>query len=181
MDLNTLRGRLPETAKDVKLNLSSMLRSENLNPRQLYGTLLATAFATRNADLYAAARTEAAQHLEPADLELSVRIASTMAMNNVYYRFVHLVENPEYGELPARLRMQALAHPPEDRADRELWALAVSAVNGCGMCIRSHEQVLRGDGVTAAQIQDAVRIAAIVASAAAALDGAAVTGGVTAA
>ncbi len=170
MNLKTLADRLPATAKDVKLNLSSMLRSENLSERQLYGTLVATAFATRNSELLAAAREEAREHLTPADLELSVRIATTMGMNNVYYRFLHLVGKPEYGELPARLRMQALAHPPEDRGDRELLALAVSAVNGCGMCIQAHEQVLREDGVSIAVIHDAVRVAAIVASAAAALD-----------
>jgi alkyl hydroperoxide reductase subunit D len=164
MSLDTLKQRLPETAKDLKLNLGTVARSEHLSPRQLYGTLVATALAARNPEVLAALQGEAAGKLEPADLQLAKAIASTMSMNNVYYRFLHLVEQPQYGELPPRLRMQALGGPAEDKLDRELWALAVSAVNGCGMCIQAHERVLVEAGATRQQIQDAVRIAAVVAA-----------------
>jgi alkyl hydroperoxide reductase subunit D len=83
-------------------------------------------------------------------------------MNNVYYRFVHLVGQDDYRTMPARLRMNALAKPGVDKADFELWSLAVSAVNGCGLCIESHEKVLRDHGVNRESIQAAVRIAAVV-------------------
>ena len=63
-----------------------------------------------------------------------------MAMNNVYYRFVHLASNPIYGTLPAKLRMNVIGAPGIDKADFELFSLAVSAQNGCGMCIDSHEE-----------------------------------------
>ena len=83
-------------------------------------------------------------------------------MNNVYYRFVHLVGHDDYRTMPARLRMNALARPGVEKADFELWSLAVSAVNGCGMCLESHEQVLRDHGVAREAIQAAVRVAAVV-------------------
>ena len=92
-----------------------------------------------------------------------------MGMNNVYYRFVHLSSNPEYGKLPARLRMQALANHGASSDDFELWSLAVSAVNGCGLCIDSHERKLRDAGVSAATVQDAIRIASILHAVAAVL------------
>ncbi|MEO0652616.1 MAG: carboxymuconolactone decarboxylase family protein [Planctomycetota bacterium] len=168
--MQDLKQRLPETAKDLKLNLGSITRSEHLNQRQLYGTLVATGLAARNAEVLAAVEREATAHLTPEDLALAKSIASTMGMNNVYYRFAHLVEDEEYLSLPARLRMQALGGGEDDRLDRELWALAVSAVNGCGMCIQSHERVLREHGATKAQIQDAVRIAAVVTAVSAVLD-----------
>lgn len=171
MGIDTIRERLPETAKDLRLNLSTVLRSEHLTPRQALGTLVATAFAARNEELLAAARAEAARVLTPADVALAVSIATTMSMNNVYYRFVHLVGDEAYGKLPARLRMQALGAPETDKLDRELWALAVSAVNGCGMCMGAHEKVLTKAGATREQVQDAVRIAAVVAAVATALDG----------
>src|SRR6056297_2633674 len=93
-----------------------------------------------------------------------------MGMNNVYYRFLHLVEDPEYAQIPARLRMQALSAPAEDKLDRELWALAVSAVNGCGQCIQAHEKTVLQHGASKAMVHDAVRIASVVNAAAAALD-----------
>jgi alkyl hydroperoxide reductase subunit D len=101
-----------------------------------------------------------------------------MAMNNVYYRFTHLVGG-DYPNMPARLRMNVMARPGVDKADFELWSLAVSAVNGCGMCMESHEKVVRAAGLTTEQVQAAVRIAATVHAVAATLDGeAALAGGV---
>ncbi len=85
-----------------------------------------------------------------------------MAMNNVYYRFVHLVANPEYGTKPARLRMNLIGQHGIAKDDFELFALAVSAMNGCGMCMDSHERVLLEHGVKTDAIQNAVRIAAVV-------------------
>jgi alkyl hydroperoxide reductase subunit D len=100
-----------------------------------------------------------------------------MAMNNIYYRFVHLASAPEYGAMRAGLRMNAIGNPGVDRADFELWSLAVSAINGCGMCIDSHEKELRKAGVRPEQVQAAVKIAAVVHAAAAVLDGEAAAAG----
>ncbi len=84
-----------------------------------------------------------------------------MAMNNVYYRFVHLASNPEYAQIPAKLRMNVIGSPGIDKADFELFCLAVSAMNGCGMCIDSHEKVLKSHGVKADVIQAAARVGAV--------------------
>lgn len=92
--------------------------------------------------------------------------------DDVYYRFVHLASNPEYKMMPARLRMNALGHPGVDRADFELWALAVSAINGCGACMNAHEKALRQSGVSSDAIQTAARFAAIVQSVAVAIEAA---------
>lgn len=81
--------------------------------------------------------------MTPAAVEASRSAASVMAMNNVYYRFVHLASNPEYKTMPPRLRMNWLGNPAWTRADFELWALAVSAINGRGACMDAHENTLR--------------------------------------
>jgi alkyl hydroperoxide reductase subunit D len=83
-------------------------------------------------------------------------------MNNVYYRFVHLVANPEYGTMPAKLRMNFIGSHGIPKEDFELFCIAVSAMNGCGMCIDSHERVLLEHGVKSDTIQSAVRIAAVI-------------------
>ncbi len=92
-----------------------------------------------------------------------------MAMNNIYYRFVHVASNRAYETMPARLRMNIVGNPGVDKTDFELWSLAVSAINGCGACIAAHEKVLQG-GVTESTIQTAVRFAAIIQSMAIALE-----------
>ena len=91
-------------------------------------------------------------------------------MNNIYYRFVHMAGDADYKTMPARLRMSVIAQPGVDKSDFELWSLAVSAINGCGMCIEAHERAVRKEGITAEQVQAAVRIAAVVNAAAAVLD-----------
>jgi alkyl hydroperoxide reductase subunit D len=100
--------------------------------------------------------------LDPAAFAAAKAAAAIMAMNNVYYRFLHLVEDEEYAKLRAGLRMNVIANPGTARENFELWSLAVSAVNGCGKCMTAHEKVLREAGLTREQIQAAVRIAAVV-------------------
>lgn len=160
--IENLKNAIPAYAKDLKLNLSSVAADTTLTPKQTWGGLLAAALASRNATVIAAISAEAAGILTPQAFDAAKTAAAIMAMNNIYYRFVHLVSEAEYGTLPARLRMNALANPGVDKADFELWSLIVSAVNGCGLCIDSHEKVLRKAGVGTAQVQQAVRIAAVI-------------------
>jgi alkyl hydroperoxide reductase subunit D len=171
MTIDTIRDALPDYAKDLKLNLSSLLNDSVLTEQQRWGTLLATALASRNARLVAAVSADAAQHLSPAAANAAKAAASIMAMNNIYYRFTHLASDPDYATMPARLRMNVIANPGVDKADFELWSLAVSAINGCGKCIDAHDQVLRQAGMSRDAIQQAVRIASVIHAVAATLDG----------
>jgi alkyl hydroperoxide reductase subunit D len=171
MTLAQIKDRLPDWARDLKLNLGAIASSAELSPRLAWGTALATAIAARNRDLIDAIAADAAPHLSPADERAARAAAAIMGINNVYYRFLHFMEgSDDYAKLPARLRMQVIGNPGVPKLDFELWCLAVSAVIGCEQCVRSHEQVLRAGGTTAAMVQDAVRIAAIVHGVAVALD-----------
>lgn len=170
MSLETLKAALPDYARDIRLNLGSLATEPVLTEEQRAGTFIAAALASRNATVTAALTAEFAPHLSAEALNAARAAASIMAMNNVYYRFTHLVGG-SYPTLPARLRMNVMARPGVDKATFELWSLAVSAVNGCGMCMESHEKAVREHGLTAEQVQAAVRVAAVVHAAAAVLDG----------
>jgi len=170
MTIEALKERIPEYAKDVKLNLGSLANETVLNTQQLAGTFIASALASRNAEVTRAIMAEFAPKLSPEALTAAKASASIMAMNNIYYRFVHLVGG-DYERLPARLRMNVIGKPGIEKVDFELWSLAVSAVNGCGMCLTSHEKVVREGGMSQEQVQAAVRIAAVLHAVAAILDG----------
>ena len=170
MSLQELRDRLPDYAKDIKLNLGTLAAEPVLNEKQRAGTFIASALGARNPVVAAAIIAEFGPKLDAKELAAAKAAAAVMAMNNVYYRFLHLVENEEYGKLPAKLRMSAIGSHGISRADFELWCLAVSAINGCGMCIESHDRAVRKEGMTAEQVQAAVRIAAVVNSATAIVD-----------
>jgi lipoyl-dependent peroxiredoxin subunit D len=172
MSLDAIKDLIPDFARDVRLNLSSLSREESLTEPQRLGLVLACAIAARNPRLLAAAEVEAKDKLEPAAIDAARAAAAIMGMNNVYYRFVHLVSNSAYKTMPARLRMNVLANPGVPKVDFELWSLAVSAINGCGTCLDSHEKALAEAGVPAATIQSAVRVAAVIQSAAIALEAA---------
>jgi alkyl hydroperoxide reductase subunit D len=172
MSIDALKARIPDFAKDVRLNLSSMASDETLTAIQKYGLFVACAIAVRHPEVRQALEAEARTHLDDAAFNAARAAAAIMAMNNVYYRFVHLASNPDYKTLPAKLRMNVIANPGVDKLDFELWSLAVSAINGCGMCIDSHEDVLSKAGVGSQTIQTAVRFAAIIASVAIALEAA---------
>jgi alkyl hydroperoxide reductase subunit D len=173
MSLEELRNRLPGFAKDVKLNVSTMMSDETLSVQQRYGLFLACAITSRNPDVVRAFEMEARAHLSAVALDAAHAAASIMAMNNVYYRFGYLASNKTYEAMPARLRMNVIGNPGVDKADFELWSLAVSAINGCGKCIDAHDKVLRDAGMTEDKIHTAVRFAAIIQSFAVALEAAA--------
>lgn len=170
MSIDALKQRIPDFAKDVKLNLSSMAADETLGQQTKYGLLLAAALATRSPEVIAAMEAEVAGKLSVPAIAAAKAAAAIMAMNNVYYRFVHLASNKEYGTMPARLRMNIIADPGIDKTDFELWSLAISAINGCGACIDAHEKTLKKANVPAAVIHTAVRFAAIVQSVAVAIE-----------
>jgi alkyl hydroperoxide reductase subunit D len=171
MSIETLKNLLPEYAKDLKLNLSSLASEPGLTQQQRAGTFIACALAARNATTTQAIMGEFMDQISPEALTGARAAASIMGMNNIYYRFTHLATAADYKTLPARLRMNVIAKPGVEKADFELWCLAVSAINGCGVCIDSHEKILREAGLTAEQIQAAARIAAVVYAIAATLDG----------
>jgi lipoyl-dependent peroxiredoxin subunit D len=162
MSLKPFADALPDYARDLRLNLSSLLNDQTLGDQRLYGLLLACAHGTGYRPIVEAAEAEVAGRLSGEAANAARAAAAVMAMNNVYYRFVHLASNPEYATLPARLRMNAIGAPGIGKDDFELFSLAVSAINGCGLCIDSHERILQQHGVKAETIQAAVRIAAVV-------------------
>jgi alkyl hydroperoxide reductase subunit D len=162
MSLDTLKARLPDYAKDIRLNLGGIPGITTLTPQQLWGTALATAIASRNPDVIRAIDAVASEHLTPQAKTAARSAAAIMAMNNIYYRFTHLSKNADFMNMPARLRMNVIANPGVDKIDFELWSLAVSAINGCGRCIEAHEDVLLKGGMAKEAVQDAIRIAAII-------------------
>jgi alkyl hydroperoxide reductase subunit D len=162
MTLDQLIDSLPSYAKDLKLNYSSLIRQQTeLTPQQLWGTVVASAVATRTPQLLEAVIAEASNHLSPQAIEGAKAAASIMAMNNIYYRFLHLTSNPKYATIPAKLRMNVLRTHGADPVDFELWSVAVSAINGCGKCVDAHENVLRQKGISEETIAAAIRIAAV--------------------
>ncbi len=160
MSIDALRDLLPSYAKDLSLNLSSLAGETVLTDQQKWGTFLASAHAIGEPEVVTALETAAA--LTPEARNAAKSAAAIMGMNNIYYRSLHLIGNAEYRTLPAKLRMNVLANPGVDKADFELWSLAVSAINGCGMCLDSHEAELRKHGVPNTAVQAALRIAAVV-------------------
>jgi alkyl hydroperoxide reductase subunit D len=168
--LETLRNALPASAKDIKLNLQSVLQAESLSAAQRWGVAVASAIAARNPQLTAAVIEQARREVDASVLEDAAAAASLMAMNNVYYRFRHMIGKPSYADRPARLRMNRLVNPATNKVDFELFSLAVSAITGCETCVRAHEDVVTKGGLSEDQVNDAVRIASVIHAAAVALE-----------
>ncbi len=173
MDLDDLKSLIPEHAKDLRLNVATVLSAEGapgLVEHQILGIALASAIAARNPTLKREIETLVAPRLDAAQVAAARAAAAIMGMNNVYYRFVHLAGNPDYARLPAKLRMNVIGNPGVAKVDFELYSLAVSAINGCGACVAAHDKVVRGAGVSAEGVQSAVRIAAVLHGLAVALE-----------
>ncbi|SRR5690554_5027190 len=169
MNMTDYRNGLGEHGKDTKLNLSNLfgnVETSGMTATQFYGTALALAYSIGDSDLIAAVQAEADGKIE-ANVDAAAKLAATlMAMNNIYYRFVHLCTDKQFSKMPAGLRMNGMANPGVEKTDFELYSLAVSALNGCGMCIDSHVGVLLKHNVSAQVIQQSIKMAAVLNAAA---------------
>ena len=164
MSIEQLKNKLPDYAKDIKLNLASVLTEEgsgDLSQKQIYSIALSVAYASKNFLLIKSIFDEANTILSDADICAAKSAATIMAMNNIYYRFIHLISDKSFSALPVKLRMNVIGNPGSDKIDFELSCLAVSAINGCGMCIDAHTNSLIKSGVSKLGIQSAVRIASV--------------------
>lgn len=165
MNIDAIKEQFPEYARDVKLNLSTILTEEGspeLTQRQIDGIALACAFATKNKALITAVLNEVKSRLDETEINAAKAAVSIMAMNNIYYRFVHLVSDKEYSALPAKLRMNVIAKPGIEKLDFELFSLAVSIINGCGMCIEAHTHEIVKAGLSKIAVQSTARIASVI-------------------
>ncbi len=168
--LEALRQTVGDPGRDLRLNIQSVLEGTSLTSEQKWGVAVASAIAARNPRLREAILADAGRSAPPEVIQDAMSAAAIMAMNNVYYRFRHMVGKPIYSEKPAGLRMNRLAQPATSKVDFELFSLAVSAINGCEMCIRAHEKAVTDGGLTPDHVNDAVRIAATIQAAAVALE-----------
>ena len=173
-DITRLAESLPVYVKDVKLNLTSVLGGNvsTLTLSQKWGCALAVAYSLKSKkviDAFLGSSLEA-EHITREVVEDAHAAAALMAMNNVYYRFKHLVGKEAYETRPARLRMTRIASPATSKLDFEMMCLAVSAVNGCGACMSAHEKVVLDGGSSEDAVHDVVRVASIVASVVVAAD-----------
>ncbi|WP_345949784.1 MULTISPECIES: carboxymuconolactone decarboxylase family protein [unclassified Mucilaginibacter] len=149
--------------RDLKLNLTSTLTSEHLNTKECALIALSTAINNNNKPLtqYFTKYAEE-QGATAAETGEAAGCASLLASNNIFYRFRHFTQKEKYTQIPARIRMQLMMKPVTGKEFFELMSLAISAVNGCEMCVNAHEDSLIKLGTTEERIFDAVRIASLV-------------------
>jgi len=167
-NIEQLKESLPDFAKDIRLNLSAVLQandSSGLALNQILGVALACSYATRNPAVIEAVQGEGAS-LTPEEVNAAKAAATIMAMSNIYYRSTYMTGDDEFGKLPAGLRMNVIANPGIDKVTFELYALGVSAINGCSACIAAHNRTAQQHEVSKVGVQHVFRIAAVIFAAA---------------
>ena len=161
MELQMMRDRIPDYAKDLRLNLDAVLNRSSLTPAEAAGAALAAAFAARSAPLVESLRD--GPGLDATHAQAALTAAALMGMNNVWYPFVDMAANPELKTVRPELRMNAYAtHGGVERKTFELYALAASIVGKCEHCVQSHYKTLEESGFSTQQLRDVGRIAAVV-------------------
>lgn len=163
MNFETILTNIPDYAKDIKLNLSSLINNHSpLNDSQFAGSVLAAAIACKNTALAKYVTQAVITQLEPNEMNAVHSAVAIMGMTNIYYRFTDLVDDTSYTTMPAGLRMNILRDPGVNKIDFEMWSLVVSVIGGCHKCVSSHEQQLIKHGITKETVQLLAKIASIV-------------------
>jgi alkyl hydroperoxide reductase subunit D len=149
--------------RDLKLNFSSILTSEHLTEKECALLGLSIAINNNNEPLSRFfSKLAASKEATASEIAEAGACASLLASNNVFYRFRHFTGKEKYSQIPARIRMQIMMKPVTGKEFFELMSLAVSAVNGCEMCVNAHESSLINMGSSEERVFDAIRIASLV-------------------
>jgi len=164
--LQTIKGLIPDYAKDIRLNVDGTIGRSSLEGNDAVGVALAAAFAAKSKVLVDAIRN--AGVLSPEETNGALTAAALMGMNNVWYPFVEMADDTDLSQLKAELRMNAYAsNGGVDKRRFEMYALAASIVGKCHFCIKSHYDLLKDhQGMSAQQLRDVGRIAAVINAAA---------------
>jgi len=162
--LNALKERIPDYAKDIRLNLDGVLARSSLDTADALGAALAAAYAARSKTIVDAIRGSGA--LSEVDVNAALSAAALMGMNNVWYPYVEMAHDEDLKTQRAELRMNAYAtHGGVDKKRFELFSLAASIVGKCHFCVASHYKMLKENGLSAQQLRDVGRIAAVITAA----------------
>jgi alkyl hydroperoxide reductase subunit D len=164
--LQTIKGLIPDYAKDIRLNVDSTIARSSLEGNDAVGVALAAAFATKSKVLVDAIRN--AGVLSPEEVNGALTAAALMGMNNVWYPYVEMADDSDLSQQKAELRMNAYANNGGvDKRRFEMYALAASIIGKCHFCIKSHYDLLKNhQGMSVQQLRDVGRIAAVINAAA---------------
>ncbi len=163
MNVENIRSIIPDYAKDLRLNLGSVITTSSLDPVMAWGAALTAALVSKNAQVIQGILADAKAHLDATHLEGVKSAAAIMGMTNVWYKFTDMVKDDEVKKLPAKLRMNVIMnHGGVNQALFEGWGLAASVVNACGVCVTAHAAQLRKQDMTAQHVVDIARIATVV-------------------
>ena len=157
-----IKDSVPDHSKDIKLNLDAVINRSPLSVEDTHACALVAALAAGNGELAYAIMTSGELDNFPKEEEAAKTAASLMAMNNVWYPFVDMCNDPELKGLPAGLRMNAYAtHGGVSKKKFELYALVASAIGKCHFCVKAHYDTLKKEGYTIEQLRDIGRIASV--------------------
>lgn len=160
--IDLLREKLSDTNKDMKLNLSAVLRGDKLSQNEAWGCALCAAYFLRSRELVEALLADSPEVLSDGERDDAKAAASLMAMNTIYYRSRHMLGKEFYEQQRPQLRMNRIMKPASDRARFELYSVACAALAGCDVCLRSHEESLLKENVSQDKIHEVLRVAASV-------------------
>ena len=165
---------LQDYATDIQSNIERVLNTEGGSPGltevQKWGVALASAYQTKNRQLIDFVYDKAKDILPPEEIKATKTAVTLMAMNNVYYRFRSIAENPEFKDMPVKLRMSGLSTHGIEKVNFEIYATAISMLNYCKTCINGHVRLINKHGLTNEGVQSTARIASVMAGAAQALE-----------
>ena len=166
VSLNSMGDAGARFIKDLKLNMTSVLGSSNMNRKETSLLALSVAVNEKHTVLIhafeAMARKEGATDAEIAETHACTAVMNT---NNIFYRFRHYMDGVSYyNNQPAGLRMSVMMNPAMGKELFELISLVISAVNGCERCVTSHEHSVKEQGAKEPRIYDAIRLGAVIKS-----------------
>ncbi len=150
--------------RDLKINVGNALNSNQQLSKKEARLLALSVAANEKHQPLIDSLSEAARQEGATDAQIAETLACTslLSTNNVFYRFRHFIGKDYYNNTQAGIRMSIMMNPVLGKEFFELMSLVVSAINGCEMCVRSHEDSVLKHGASEARVFEAIRLGAVI-------------------
>ena len=165
MTIDDLKNGVPEFAKDIKLNLSSLIINSEYEEELVYGCAYASSLAIGNKKISDVFEEECNKRFGSEFIKSVKATVVIMTLNNVWYKYRDSMPTTEMKMAPQKMRVNAMAnHAGLEKILFESLSLCVSAINGCTFCVKAHSDLLLDNGKTKEYVFNIGRIASVIAS-----------------
>mgnify|MGYP001238141314 CR=1 FL=1 len=161
--IKDLKNAIPEFAKDIKLNFSSLIMNSDYDEELVYGCAYASTLTIGNDEIIKVFHNECEKRFGLKFIESIKSTVIIMTLNNQWYKYRDSMPTAEMKIASQKMRVNIMATGAGlDKTLFESISLCISAINGCSFCVKAHSNLLLDNKMNKEYVLNIGRISSVI-------------------